>query len=163
MSRWISSTPFSCINFNTITILVTIDGVWIDNRFIEPLQLVTISKDYAFTVHIWQITIGHTKVGRTPVRVMMLTSASCCRHAQQDSTCSFSVRQDWDISTQGTAPVYVIDMCSYPASSIISKLSEEAPYRILGTFDNKTGISSDRLTSRALKRTHHVEHPRADT
>jgi hypothetical protein len=32
------------------------------------------------------------------------------------------------------------------------------PYRILGTFDNETGISQDRLTSRALKRTHHVEH-----
>jgi hypothetical protein len=30
----------------------------------------------------------------------MLTSASCCRHVQQDSACSFSVRQDWDISTQ---------------------------------------------------------------
>jgi hypothetical protein len=37
---------------------------------------------------------------RTPVWVMMLTSASCCRHVQQDS----------DISTQGTAPVYVIDI-----------------------------------------------------
>jgi hypothetical protein len=32
------------------------------------------------------------------------------RHVQQDSACSFSVRQDSDISTQGTAPVYVIDM-----------------------------------------------------
>jgi hypothetical protein len=31
---------------------------------------------------------------RTPVRVMMLTSASCCRHVQQDPACSFSVRQD---------------------------------------------------------------------
>jgi hypothetical protein len=29
---------------------------------------------------------------------------------QQDSACSFSVRQDSDISTEGTAPVYVIDM-----------------------------------------------------
>jgi hypothetical protein len=29
---------------------------------------------------------------------------------QQDSACSFSVRQDSDINTQGTAPVYVIDM-----------------------------------------------------
>jgi hypothetical protein len=29
---------------------------------------------------------------------------------------------------------------------------------ILGTFDNKPGISPDRLTSRALKRTYHVEH-----
>jgi hypothetical protein len=28
------------------------------------------------------------------------------------------------------------------------------------TFDSKTGISPDRLTSRALKRTHHVEHTR---
>jgi hypothetical protein len=40
----------------------------------------------------------------------MLTSASCCRHVQQNSACSFSVRQDSDISTQGTAPVNVIDM-----------------------------------------------------
>jgi hypothetical protein len=47
---------------------------------------------------------------RTPVWVMMLTSASCCRHLQQDSACSFSVRQDSDISTQRTAPVYVIDI-----------------------------------------------------
>jgi ribosomal protein L39E len=47
---------------------------------------------------------------RTPIWVMMLTSASCCRHVQQDSACSFSVRQDSDIRTQGTAPVYVIDM-----------------------------------------------------
>jgi hypothetical protein len=31
-------------------------------------------------------------------------------HVQRDSACSFSVRQDSDISTQGTAPVYVIDM-----------------------------------------------------
>jgi hypothetical protein len=31
-------------------------------------------------------------------------------NVQQDSACSFSVRQDSDISTQGTAPVYVIDM-----------------------------------------------------
>jgi hypothetical protein len=36
------------------------------------------------------------KPPHTPVWVMMLTSA-----------CSFSVRQDSDISTQGTAPVYV--------------------------------------------------------
>jgi hypothetical protein len=47
---------------------------------------------------------------RTPVWLMMLTSASCCRHVQQDSACSCAVRQDSDISTQGTAPVYVIDM-----------------------------------------------------
>jgi hypothetical protein len=47
---------------------------------------------------------------RTPVWVMMLTSASCCRHVHQDSACSFSVRQDSDISSQGTASVYVIDM-----------------------------------------------------
>jgi hypothetical protein len=47
---------------------------------------------------------------RTPVWVMMLTSASCCRYLQQDPACSFSVRQDSDSSTQGTAPVYVIDM-----------------------------------------------------
>jgi hypothetical protein len=46
----------------------------------------------------------------TSVWVMMLTSASCCWHVQQDSACSFSVHQDSDISTQGTAPVYVIDM-----------------------------------------------------
>jgi hypothetical protein len=32
------------------------------------------------------------------------------RHVQRDSTCSFSVRQDSDISTQGTEPVYVIGM-----------------------------------------------------
>jgi hypothetical protein len=36
---------------------------------------------------------------RTPVWVMMLTSPSCCRHVQQDLACSFSVRQDSDIST----------------------------------------------------------------
>jgi hypothetical protein len=41
---------------------------------------------------------------------MTLTSASYCRHVQQDSAYSFSVRQDSDISTQGTEPVYVIDM-----------------------------------------------------
>jgi hypothetical protein len=35
----------------------------------------------------------------TPVWIMMLTSASCCRHVQQDSASSFSVRQDSDIST----------------------------------------------------------------
>jgi hypothetical protein len=47
---------------------------------------------------------------RTPVWVMMLTSASCFRHVQQHSAWSFSVHQDSDISTQGTAPVYVIGM-----------------------------------------------------
>jgi hypothetical protein len=36
---------------------------------------------------------------------------------QQDSTCSFSVRQDSDISTQGTAPVYVIDMSRHDVVS----------------------------------------------
>jgi hypothetical protein len=36
---------------------------------------------------------------RTPIWVMMLTSASCCRDVQQDPACSFSVRQDSDIST----------------------------------------------------------------
>jgi hypothetical protein len=46
----------------------------------------------------------------------------------------------------------------YDYSSVVEKLSEEVPYRILGTFDNKTGISPDRLTSHALKRMHHVEH-----
>jgi hypothetical protein len=29
---------------------------------------------------------------------------------QQDLACSFSVRQDSDISTEGKTPVYVIDM-----------------------------------------------------
>jgi hypothetical protein len=63
------------------------------------------------------------------------------------------VQQDSDISTQGTAPVYVIDMSeeqiniktvqtvekfpviydySSPGHSILAKLSEEVPYRILG-------------------------------
>jgi hypothetical protein len=41
----------------TVTVLVIIDGVWID----EHLQLVTTSKEYALTVpNSSQITVGHT-------------------------------------------------------------------------------------------------------
>jgi hypothetical protein len=41
---------------------MTIDGVWIGNQFIELLQLVTTTKDYALTVlHTSQITVGHTR------------------------------------------------------------------------------------------------------
>jgi hypothetical protein len=72
----------------------------------------------------------------------MLTSASRCRHVQQDSACSFSVRHDSDISTQGTAPVYVIDMSEEQINikivQTVEKLAEEVSYRILGTFDKKT-------------------------
>jgi hypothetical protein len=46
----------------------------------------------------------------------MLTSSSCCRHVQ-NSACSFSLRQDSDITTQGTAPVYVIEMSEDVMSS----------------------------------------------
>jgi hypothetical protein len=56
---------------------------------------------------------------RTPVWVMMLTSASCCRHVQQDSECSFSVRQDSDISTQGTPPLY--DVMSSTREDVIKR------------------------------------------
>jgi ribosomal protein L39E len=59
------------------------------------------------TEHSWNVWDYENR--RTPVWVMMLTSASCCRHVQKDSACSFSVRQDSDISTEWTAPVYVID------------------------------------------------------
>jgi hypothetical protein len=38
------------------------DGVWIGNRIIEHLQLVSTSEDYALTgLHTSQITIGHTR------------------------------------------------------------------------------------------------------
>jgi hypothetical protein len=47
--------------------------------------------------HSWNKWIYENR--RTPVWVMMLTSVSCCRHVQQDSACSFSVRQDSDIYT----------------------------------------------------------------
>jgi hypothetical protein len=63
---------------------------------------------------------------RTPVWVMMLTSASCCRHVQQDSACSFSMRQDSDISTQGRAPVYVIDIkISSSLDDVMSSTTED--------------------------------------
>jgi hypothetical protein len=48
----------------------------------------------------------------------MLTIASCCRHVQQDSACSFSVRQDSDISTHGTASVYVIDVSEEQVNNV---------------------------------------------
>jgi hypothetical protein len=48
------------------------------------------------------------RLWKLPHTGLMLTSASCCRHMQQESACSFSVRQDSGISTQRTAPVYVI-------------------------------------------------------
>jgi hypothetical protein len=44
-----------------VTILVTTDGFGSVTGFIELLQLVNTSKDYALTVlHISQITTGHT-------------------------------------------------------------------------------------------------------
>jgi hypothetical protein len=43
---------------NIVTILVAIDGVWID----EHLQHVTTSKEYALTIlHTSQITVGHIR------------------------------------------------------------------------------------------------------
>jgi hypothetical protein len=35
---------------NIVAILATVDGIWIGNRIIELLQLLTTSKDYALTV-----------------------------------------------------------------------------------------------------------------
>jgi hypothetical protein len=48
---------------------VSIYGIGIDNRIIEPSQLVTTSKDYALTVlHTSQISTGHTRSSQS-VRV----------------------------------------------------------------------------------------------
>jgi hypothetical protein len=48
--------------FNIVPIIVTVAGFGLVIRFIELLQLVTTSKDYAITVlHTSQITIGHTR------------------------------------------------------------------------------------------------------
>jgi hypothetical protein len=81
------------------------------------------------------------------------------------------VRQDSDISTQGTPPVYVIDMSEEQRDikivQTVEKFTVIYDYSSLGhsnkeqvdkAFDKKTGISPDRFTSRALKRTHHFEH-----
>jgi hypothetical protein len=50
---------------------------------------------------------------------------------QQDSACSFSVRQDSDISTQATAPVYVIDMSE-----------EQMNIKIVQTVDYTCGFAT---------------------
>jgi hypothetical protein len=66
----------------------------------------------------------------TPVWVLMLTSASCCRHVQQDSACSVSESQDSDINTQGTAPVYVIDIkISSSLDDVMSSTREDVLLR----------------------------------
>jgi hypothetical protein len=81
---------------------------------------------------------------------MMLTSASAC---------SFSVRQDSDISTQGTASVYVIDMSEEQINIKIVQTVEKSPGHSNKEEVGKAWLfSPDRLTSRELKRTRQVEH-----
>jgi hypothetical protein len=79
------------------------------------------------------------------------------------------VRQDSDISTQRTGPVYVIDMSEEQLNIRIVQTVEKFPiiydYSSPG-HRNKEEVDKawhavskeDRLTSRAPKRTHHVEH-----
>jgi hypothetical protein len=69
---------FRMLKINTVTILMTVDGFWLVIGFIELLQLVTTSKDYALTVlHISQITVGHTSSSQSySLRCRCLVAAS---------------------------------------------------------------------------------------